>query len=78
MGLDSWPCPWPRPHRCDRCSVPLQVLEAVLAWVYHNRHQREGLLPDLLSRVRLPLCRPQFLTERVQQDELVRCCHKCR
>lgn len=56
----------------------MQVLEAVLAWVYHERHQREALLPELLSKVRLPLCRPQFLTDRVQQDELVRCCHKCR
>lgn len=65
-------------RRCDRCAVPVQVLEAVLAWVYHDRHQREALLPELLSKVRLPLCRPQFLTDRVQQDELVRCCHKCR
>ncbi|NWT01843.1 KLH18 protein, partial [Mionectes macconnelli] len=32
----------------------------------------------LLSKIRLPLCRPQFLTDRVQQDDLVRCCHKCR
>ncbi|TWW54258.1 Kelch-like protein 18, partial [Takifugu flavidus] len=65
---------------CDELNIKAeeQVLEAVLAWVYHDRHQREPLLPDLLSKVRLPLCRPQFLTDRVQQDELVRCCHKCR
>uniref|UniRef100_A0A3Q3FBR7 KLH18 n=1 Tax=Labrus bergylta TaxID=56723 RepID=A0A3Q3FBR7_9LABR len=31
---------------------------------------------ELLSKIRLPLCRPQFLSDRVQQDELVRC-HKC-
>ncbi|KAG7219162.1 hypothetical protein INR49_006321 [Caranx melampygus] len=58
--------------------VPLQVFEAVLAWVHHDRDQREGLLPELLSKIRLPLCRPQFLSDRVQQDELVRCCHRCR
>ncbi|XP_073533203.1 kelch-like protein 18 isoform X1 [Phyllobates terribilis] len=55
-----------------------QVFEAVLAWVRYDREQRELFLPELLTRVRLPLCRPHFLTDRVQQDDLVRCCHKCR
>ncbi|XP_042202816.1 kelch-like protein 18 [Callorhinchus milii] len=55
-----------------------QVFEAVLAWVRYAQDCREELLPELLRRVRLPLCRPQFLTDRVQQDELVRSCHKCR
>ncbi|XP_051878903.1 kelch-like protein 18 [Pristis pectinata] len=55
-----------------------QVFEAVLAWVRFNRENRENYLPQLLTKVRLPLCRPQFLTDRVQQDDLVRCCHKCR
>uniref|UniRef100_A0A8C9MRI0 Kelch like family member 18 n=1 Tax=Serinus canaria TaxID=9135 RepID=A0A8C9MRI0_SERCA len=55
-----------------------QVFEAALAWIRFEREQREPFLPELLSRIRLPLCRPQFLTDRVQQDDLVRCCHKCR
>ncbi|XP_060679705.1 kelch-like protein 18 [Hemiscyllium ocellatum] len=55
-----------------------QVFEAALAWVRFDRESREEYLPQLLTRVRLPLCRPQFLTDRVQQDDLVRCCHKCR
>ncbi|RXM98486.1 Kelch-like protein 18 [Acipenser ruthenus] len=55
-----------------------QVFEAVLAWVRHKRDQREQHLPELLSKTRLPLCRPQFLADRVQQEDLVRCCHKCR
>ncbi|KAM4026906.1 LOW QUALITY PROTEIN: kelch-like protein 18 [Anomaloglossus baeobatrachus] len=54
-----------------------QVFEAALAWVRYDREQRE-LSPELLTKIRLPLCRPQFLTDRVQQDDLVRCCHKCR
>ncbi|KAK7877636.1 hypothetical protein WMY93_031648 [Mugilogobius chulae] len=29
------------------------------------------------QQIRLPLCRPQFLSDRVQQDQLLRCCHKC-
>uniref|UniRef100_A0A8C3DK80 Kelch like family member 18 n=1 Tax=Corvus moneduloides TaxID=1196302 RepID=A0A8C3DK80_CORMO len=55
-----------------------QVFEAALAWIRYDRDQREPFLPELLSKIRLPLCRPQFLTDRVQQDDLVRCCHKCR
>ncbi|NXW81929.1 KLH18 protein, partial [Alopecoenas beccarii] len=55
-----------------------QVFEAALAWIRFDRNQRESFLPELLSKIRLPLCRPQFLTDRVQQDDLVRCCHKCR
>ncbi|KAL7975839.1 hypothetical protein Chor_001252 [Crotalus horridus] len=54
-----------------------QVYEAALAWVRYDRGPREGCLPELLSRIRLPLCRPPFLTGRVQQDELVRGCPKC-
>ncbi|KAL3054463.1 kelch-like protein 18 [Trematomus bernacchii] len=65
---------------CDELHVRAeeQVFEAVLAWVHQSRDLRESLLPELLSKIRLPLCRPQFLSDRVQQDELVRCCHKCR
>ncbi|KPP67355.1 kelch-like protein 18-like, partial [Scleropages formosus] len=65
---------------CDELNVKAeeQVFEAVLAWVRHDQGQRESRLPELLSKTRLPLCRPQFLADRVQQDELVRCCHKCR
>ncbi|NXG75700.1 KLH18 protein, partial [Baryphthengus martii] len=55
-----------------------QVFEAALAWIRYDREQREPFLPELLSKIRLPLCRPQFLTDRVQQDDLIRCCHKCR
>uniref|UniRef100_A0A3P8Q424 BTB domain-containing protein n=1 Tax=Astatotilapia calliptera TaxID=8154 RepID=A0A3P8Q424_ASTCA len=65
---------------CDELNVKAeeQVFEAVLAWVHHDQDRRETLLPELLSKVRLPLCRPEFLSDRVQQDELIRCCHKCR
>ncbi|XP_013917355.1 PREDICTED: kelch-like protein 18 [Thamnophis sirtalis] len=64
----------------DELHVKLeeQVYEAALSWVRYDLEQREACLPDLLSRIRLPLCRPQFLTDRVQQDDLIRSCHKCR
>ncbi|XP_058035936.1 kelch-like protein 18 isoform X2 [Ahaetulla prasina] len=55
-----------------------QVYEAALSWIRYDREQREAFLPELLSRIRLPLCRPQFLSDRVQQDDLVRNCYKCR
>uniref|UniRef100_A0A674B0K5 Poly-U binding splicing factor a n=1 Tax=Salmo trutta TaxID=8032 RepID=A0A674B0K5_SALTR len=65
---------------CDELNIKAeeQVFEAVLAWVRHEREERQPRLPELLSKTRLPLCRPQFLADRVQQDELVRFCHKCR
>lgn len=66
-------------HLSTKASVPYpKVFEAVLAWVRHECVERGSLLPELLSKTRLPLCRPQFLADRVQQDELVRSCHKCR
>ncbi|KFV74017.1 Kelch-like 18, partial [Dryobates pubescens] len=55
-----------------------QVFEAALAWIRFARAQREPFLPGLLGKVLLPLCSPHFLADRVQQDDLVRCCHKCR
>ncbi|NXO01417.1 KLH18 protein, partial [Rhinopomastus cyanomelas] len=59
-------------------AMTRNVFEAALAWIRYDRDQRESVLPELLSKIRLPLCRPQFLSDRVQQDDLVRCCHKCR
>ncbi|XP_008401400.1 kelch-like protein 18, partial [Poecilia reticulata] len=65
---------------CDELNVKAeeQVFEAALAWVHHDRDRRKTLLPELLAKIRLPLCRPRFLSDRVQQDELIRCCHRCR
>lgn len=54
-----------------------QVFEVVLAWVRYDREQRRAYLPELLSSICLS-CRPQFLSDRVQQDDPVHCYHKCR
>ncbi|NWR01909.1 KLH18 protein, partial [Paradoxornis webbianus] len=80
QDLMSFPSPCTTPPKLHLpISVPpWQVFEAALAWIRYDRDQRESFLPELLSKIRLPLCRPQFLTDRVQQDDLVRCCHKCR
>uniref|UniRef100_M4A7V5 Kelch-like family member 18 n=3 Tax=Xiphophorus TaxID=8082 RepID=M4A7V5_XIPMA len=65
---------------CNELNVKAeeQVFEAALAWVHHDRDRRKTLLPELLAKIRLPLCQPRFLSDRVQQDELIRCCHRCR
>ncbi|KAG5841824.1 hypothetical protein ANANG_G00171060, partial [Anguilla anguilla] len=64
---------------CDELNVKAeeQVFEAVLAWVRHEQEEREPRLPSCCPKRACPLP-PQFLADRVQQDELVRCCHKCR
>ncbi|NXP79523.1 KLH18 protein, partial [Ramphastos sulfuratus] len=78
VATESWESlGWKRPLKFIQSNPPA-VFEAALAWIRYDRDQRESFLPELLSRIRLPLCRPQFLTDRVQQDDLVRCCHKCR
>ncbi|NWI18575.1 KLH18 protein, partial [Crypturellus soui] len=83
LGVPRGPCQ-PQPSwdsgKTTSASLAslLQVFEAALAWIRYDRDQRESFLPELLAKIRLPLCRPQFLTDRVQQDDLVRCCHKCR
>ncbi|NXF52125.1 KLH18 protein, partial [Oceanites oceanicus] len=76
-GRGLWVCDVPELSLCREMRRQ-GVFEAALAWIRYDRDQRESFLPKLLSKIRLPLCRPQFLTDRVQQDDLVRCCHKCR
>ena len=54
------------------------VFEAVVRWVKHEREVREVEMPRLLTCVRLPLVTPQFLSDKVATEELVRSSHKCR
>ncbi|XP_022106142.1 kelch-like protein 18 isoform X1 [Acanthaster planci] len=55
-----------------------QVFDAVVGWVKYDLAGRRSLMPELLSRVRLPLIRPQILTDRVSTEDLVRSSHQCR
>ena len=55
-----------------------QVFNAVLRWVKFRKEERDQHLPLLLAKVRLPLLTPQFLSDIVAADELVRSSHKCR
>ena len=54
------------------------VFNAVVKWVKYDRELREEHLPYLLAKVRLPLLTPQFLSDTVASEELIRSSHRCR
>ena len=54
------------------------VFQAVMAWVKRDVPNRESKLPQLLTNVRLPLLSPEFLTDNVITEELIRSSHSCR
>ena len=55
-----------------------EVYEAVMSWVKHDLDSRRQHLPDLLSRVRLPLLRPEYLIQTVCKEEVLRTDLRCR
>ncbi|XP_002734469.1 kelch-like protein 18 [Saccoglossus kowalevskii] len=65
---------------CDDLNVKGedQVFEALVAWVKRDIANRQQYMPELLAKVRLPLIRPQILTDRISTEELVKTCHQCR
>jgi kelch-like protein 18 len=54
------------------------VYEAVMEWVKRDTSSRQEDLPKLLAHVRLPLLTPQFLTDSVASESLIKRCHSCR
>ncbi len=54
------------------------VFKAVMKWVKVDAETRKDKLADLLAAVRLPLMRPQFITDQVAAEVLIRSSHKCR
>jgi hypothetical protein len=56
----------------------LEVFEAVMRWVKRDPDMRKKDLPKLLATVRMPLLTPQYLTDRVSVEELIRTSHECR
>jgi len=54
------------------------VFNAVLTWVKHDPEMRAEALPKLLSCVRMPLLTPQFLTDIIAPEPLIRKSMECR
>ncbi|XP_013407609.1 kelch-like protein 18 isoform X2 [Lingula anatina] len=55
-----------------------QVFEAMLAWIKKDMDNRVDTLPELMRHVRLPLMCPQYLTDRVAAEELIKTSFQCR
>lgn len=53
------------------------IFEACMRWIKWNEN-RISMLPQVLSKVRLPLLTPQFLADRVATEDLIRTSHQCR
>ncbi len=49
-----------------------------MQWVRHDVAARGADLAELLARVRLPLLTPQYLADRVGQEELIKTSLRCR
>lgn len=60
------------------CATEEVIFEAVMRWVKYNEVERAKLLPEVLSKVRLPLLSPQFLADCVATEELIKSSHQCR
>ena len=54
------------------------VFESVISWVNHEKDKRKDQLHQLLSCVRMPLLKPQYLSDKVASEELIKNSHKCR
>ncbi|KAK3885238.1 hypothetical protein Pcinc_010512 [Petrolisthes cinctipes] len=54
------------------------VFEAVMSWTKRDLTERGDNLPELLTKVRMPLLTPQYLTDRVATENLIRSSHECR
>ncbi|MCL4149480.1 UNVERIFIED_CONTAM: hypothetical protein GTU68_014660, partial [Idotea baltica] len=49
-----------------------------MAWVKKELDTRNFHLPELLAKVRMPLLTPQYLTDKVATENLIRSSHECR
>lgn len=43
-----------------------------MCWIRHDTEIRRQYLADVLARIRMPLLKPSFLTDRVAGDEIIR------
>ncbi|KAK3752242.1 hypothetical protein RRG08_047098 [Elysia crispata] len=55
-----------------------QVFEAVLRWIKHDSPVRVADLPELMVKVRLPLLTPQYLSDNVATEDIIKKSLQCR
>ncbi|KAG1714379.1 Kelch-like protein 18 [Nymphon striatum] len=55
-----------------------QVFESVILWVKRDQELRKDHLPELLTRVRMPLLTPHYLSDKVATEEMIKSSHRCR
>jgi kelch-like protein 18 len=65
-------------RRDEICGSEEVIFEACMRWIKYNESERSQHLPEVLSKVRLPLLSPQFLADSVATEELIRSSHTCR
>nr|XP_039269607.1 kelch-like protein 12 [Styela clava] len=54
------------------------VYEALIYWITHNREERGPKLSNMLEYVRLPLLSAQFITDVLDEQELIKSNLRCR
>ncbi|BFZ23237.1 hypothetical protein BsWGS_26276 [Bradybaena similaris] len=55
-----------------------QVFEAVMRWIKHMPESRVTDLPELMVKVRLPLLTPQYLSDKVATEDVIKNSLQCR
>uniref|UniRef100_A0A6A7FTI1 Kelch-like protein diablo n=3 Tax=Hirondellea gigas TaxID=1518452 RepID=A0A6A7FTI1_9CRUS len=64
----------------DELNVPSEscVFEAAMSWVKRDLEKRNDHLPEMLTKIRLPLLTPQYLSDNVATEILIKSSHNCR
>ncbi|CAL1532393.1 unnamed protein product [Lymnaea stagnalis] len=55
-----------------------QVFEAAMRWIKHDPANRVKDLPELMVKVRLPLLTPQYLSDSVATEDIIKNSLQCR
>jgi len=56
----------------------VEVFEAVMLWINHDKDNRKQHLPGLMGKIKLPLINTGYLMEKIASNELVRTNLGCR
>nr|XP_006824451.1 PREDICTED: kelch-like protein 8-like [Saccoglossus kowalevskii] len=55
-----------------------EVYNASIKWVSYIPEKRQKHLPDLMSKIRLPMLSPEFLMNVVEKEDMIKKNHTCR